>query len=203
MIAATPKSVGQMIATTILLRTPSRAILLRRSYAPTALRPPCLRTIHTTSSLLKKKSKKPEKESERAEDEEDDDEPHTKKGKSKIIKASDMVPKSQSKVSPEGPLRLLFPPLPPSPALTRHPAAKAECDKALSKMTSLIDWFRKESSSLENRALGRVTPAILDNVRVDVEGAQTKVSEVATVGVKEGTVLVVTVFDEHVSLLRG
>jgi len=50
---------------------------------------------------------------------------------------------------------------------------------------------------LESRALGRVTPAILDGVRVPLSDTQVKLTDLATIGVKEGTVLVVTAFDEH------
>lgn len=71
-------------------------------------------------------------------------------------------------------------------------------------MKASVEWYRKEMAALENRAQGRVTPAILDGVWVHIgtgeEEATVKLMEVATVGVKEGTVLVVTVFDEHVSL---
>lgn len=80
--------------------------------------------------------------------------------------------------------------------------AKGEIDKTSKKMTSTVEWYRKEMSLLTNRALGRVTPAILDSVRVQLPDVDVplKLSEVATVGVKEGTVLVVTAFDEHVRI---
>lgn len=62
------------------------------------------------------------------------------------------------------------------------------------------EHFVREMGTLETRGSGRITAALLDPVRVDVgEGTRKKVGEVASVGVKEGNVLVVTVFDENVS----
>ena len=73
-----------------------------------------------------------------------------------------------------------------------------------SKMQGVLEWFRKEVAALETRATGRVTPAVLSPVRVklpDAEDARgVRLEEVATVGVKDGTTLLVTVFEEHVSL---
>ena len=86
-----------------------------------------------------------------------------------------------------------------------HISGKAEHDKAEQKMRGTIEWYRKEISAVSNRASGRVTPAILDAVRVSLKGHDgedtdltVKLTEVATVGMKEGSVLVVTAFDEHV-----
>ena len=74
--------------------------------------------------------------------------------------------------------------------------------KAEEKMKAILDFFRKEVAALEMRASGRVTPAVLSPVKVhlpDVEGGQgMRLEEVATVGVRDGTMLVVTVFEEQV-----
>ncbi|KAF8438857.1 ribosome recycling factor domain-containing protein [Boletus edulis BED1] len=76
--------------------------------------------------------------------------------------------------------------------------ARAEYTKTDLKMTSVVDWFRKEVAALETRASGRVTPALLSPVRVERGRGQTvKLEEVATVGIKDGSVLIVTVFDEQ------
>ena len=84
-------------------------------------------------------------------------------------------------------------------------AASADYKSAESKMQGVLDWFRKEVAALETRATGRVTPALLSSVRVKPPGATdargVRLEEVATVGGKEGTTLLVTVFEEHVSLV--
>ncbi|KAI0646440.1 ribosome recycling factor [Trametes meyenii] len=76
-----------------------------------------------------------------------------------------------------------------------------EYKKTEGKMQTVLEWFRKEVAGLETRATGRVTPALLSLVRVKVPGASdskgVRLEEVATVGVKEGTTLLVTVFEEH------
>ncbi|KAG8950354.1 hypothetical protein FRC04_007796 [Tulasnella sp. 424] len=138
------------------------------------------RSFHISTALLKKGGNR--KQGTTKEDapavEEEDDFGGGKKGKKKSFSVADLTPASQSKVAPE---------------------AKSEIDKTSKKMTSTVEWYRKEMSLLTNRALGRVTPAILDSVRVQLPDLDVplKLSEVATVGVKEGTVLVVTAFDEH------
>ena len=67
-------------------------------------------------------------------------------------------------------------------------------------MSLAVDWFRKECAASEARALGRITPAMLSPVRVKIPGMEKslKLEEVATVGVRDGTNLLVTLFDEHV-----
>ncbi|KAI0777289.1 ribosome recycling factor domain-containing protein [Trametes elegans] len=76
-----------------------------------------------------------------------------------------------------------------------------EYKKTEGKMLTVLEWFRKEVAALETRATGRVTPALLAPVRVKVPGGAdsrgVRLEEVATVGVKEGTTLLVTVFEEH------
>ncbi|EMD34806.1 hypothetical protein CERSUDRAFT_54801 [Gelatoporia subvermispora B] len=70
-------------------------------------------------------------------------------------------------------------------------------------MQAYVDKFRKDVATLEQRANGRVTPAMLSPVRVAVpeyesaDGRGVKLEEVATVGVRDGTTLIVTVFEEQ------
>ena len=81
-------------------------------------------------------------------------------------------------------------------------AARQEYDKAETTMKTAAEWFRKECASSEARASGRVTPALLSPVRVKLPSSEKeyKLEELATVGVRDGTTLLVTLFDEHVSL---
>ena len=73
-------------------------------------------------------------------------------------------------------------------------------------MDSSVEWFRREVAQLDARASGRVTPQLLDPVRVSLphkeEGAsapsKVRLEEVATVGVRDGSSLVVTVFEAQV-----
>jgi len=69
-------------------------------------------------------------------------------------------------------------------------------------MQTSVDWFRKECAASENRALGRVTPALLSPVRVKLpeNPKGVKLEELATIGVREGSTLLVTLFNEHVRL---
>ena len=83
-------------------------------------------------------------------------------------------------------------------------AAQEEYAKAENAMSAAVDWFRKECAASEARALGRITPALLSPVRVKVPGKATSLhlEEVATVGVREGTTLLITLYDEHVRFLH-
>jgi ribosome recycling factor len=70
-------------------------------------------------------------------------------------------------------------------------------------MTTAVEWYRKEVAAFETRASGRITPALLAPVRVEAYGKGSeavKLEEVATVGIKDGSLLIVTVFDENVSV---
>ncbi|KAJ3514867.1 hypothetical protein NLJ89_g2121 [Agrocybe chaxingu] len=77
--------------------------------------------------------------------------------------------------------------------------ARAEYAKCETAMQTAVDWFRKECAASEARALGRVTPALLSPVRVKLpenpKGA--KLEELATVGVRNGSTLLITLFNEH------
>jgi hypothetical protein len=90
-----------------------------------------------------------------------------------------------------------------------NPTAQEEFARADAKMTSCVEWLRREVSQLEARASGRVTPQLLAPVRVSVSSGPSKISaseakkarleELATVGVRDGSTLIVTVFDPQVS----
>lgn len=90
--------------------------------------------------------------------------------------------------------------IPGSKQLFTDEAAREEYAKAQQAMSTAVDWFRKECAAAEARALGRVTPALLSSVRVKVPGnpKSLQLEELATVGVREGTTLLITLFDEHV-----
>jgi len=72
-------------------------------------------------------------------------------------------------------------------------------------MSMSVDWFRKECAASEARALGRVTPALLSPVRVKLPDnpKPMRLEELATVGVREGSTLLITLFDEHVRFFRS
>ncbi|SJL01266.1 uncharacterized protein ARMOST_04584 [Armillaria ostoyae] len=72
------------------------------------------------------------------------------------------------------------------------PTDIAEHEKCQEKMKSTVEWLRRDCADAAARASGRVTPALLANVRVLGQ----KLEQVATVGVRDGSMLVVTVFEE-------
>lgn len=83
------------------------------------------------------------------------------------------------------------------------PAAREEHTRASAAMSSSVEWFRREVAQLDMRASGRVTPQLLDSVRVSLhneEGPSVRLEELATVGVRDGSSLVVTVFEPQVRL---
>ena len=104
---------------------------------------------------------------------------------------------------------------PGSQQVLSNPAAREEHARASAAMASSVEWFRREVAQLEVRASGRVTPQLLDPVRVSLshathkeEGASSssssvppkvRLEEISTVGVRDGSSLVVTVFDPQVS----
>ncbi|KAJ8469095.1 hypothetical protein ONZ45_g17010 [Pleurotus djamor] len=73
-----------------------------------------------------------------------------------------------------------------------------EYAKADEKMKGATDWFKKECAGVETRASGRITPAILDPVRVSLPDTKTSVrlDHIATVGVREGSTLLITLFED-------
>lgn len=81
-------------------------------------------------------------------------------------------------------------------------AAAEDYEKAERKMDAAVEWYRKEVAGLETRSSGRVTPELLAPVRVklpDSNGELLGLEDVATVGVRDGSTLLVTVFEERVS----
>ena len=94
--------------------------------------------------------------------------------------------------------------IPASKQPITNEAAREEYAKTENAMSVAVDWFRKECAASEARALGRVTPALLSPVRVKLPGMTKNLhlEELATVGVREGTTLLITLFDENVRFLR-
>jgi len=77
----------------------------------------------------------------------------------------------------------------------------AHYEKTKGKMAASVEWFRREIAQTEQLASGRVTPALLGSVRVGTKDApdhKFRLEEVATVGVKDSNVLVITVYDSRV-----
>ncbi|KAF4607804.1 hypothetical protein EYR40_000139 [Pleurotus pulmonarius] len=98
--------------------------------------------------------------------------------KSKVKSTANMIPGSKQPLTSE--------------------VALDEYAKAEEKMKLAADWFKKECAAVETRASGRITPAILDPVRVvlpDSKGA-VRLDHIATVGVREGSTLLITLFEE-------
>lgn len=97
------------------------------------------------------------------------------------------------------------------------PGARDELARADAKMAAGVEWLRREVAQLEARASGRVTPQLLAPVRVSVPVAvavasaastaaapgskKARLEELATVGVRDGSSLIVTVFDPRVSFV--
>jgi hypothetical protein len=80
--------------------------------------------------------------------------------------------------------------------------ARQEYAKAEERMQAAVEWYRRDCASVETRASGRVTAELLSPVRVILPESKERLrlEEVATVGVREGSTLLVTVFDEGVSI---
>lgn len=91
----------------------------------------------------------------------------------------------------------------PGSQLRISESALGEYQKCEEKMVAAVEWYRKEVAKMENRASGRVTPEILAPVSVKIPGRGpngVRIEEVATVGVKDGSVLIITVFEDSVSV---
>lgn len=88
-----------------------------------------------------------------------------------------------------------------APAEEDAPSWVTLLEQTEGKMRSAVDHFVKELGTLETRASGRVNPSLLDPIRIpSADGrGKLKLNEVATVGVKEGHTLVITLFDDKVS----
>lgn len=108
----------------------------------------------------------------------------SKKHSSELVQTATLTPASQLKVGTE--------------------EGQREYDAAKARMQAAVAHLKRELAVLETRGSGRVTPALLDPVRVQLpngpESGQ-RLQDVATVGVREGTTLIVTMFDEGVRML--
>lgn len=102
--------------------------------------------------------------------------PYATKGKTKST--AKLIPGSQQPITDE--------------------AALAEYTKAETAMKTAAEWFRKECQGFETRASGRVTPALLSPVRVMLNEKDFRLEDIATVGVRDGSILLVTLFEEKV-----
>ena len=189
-----------------LLRHSLRLSITRAISAPTALltTPPALTTTTTTLrtrayATNKAKSKHRQKgggnNSADAESESlPSSAPHSGSKKRSPIATASLTPGSQQALA--------------------DPAARDEYARAHAKMAACVEWFRREVAQLDARASGRVAPQLLAPVRVSVvahsssssasasasAAKKVRLEEVATVGVRDGSTLIVTVFDPQVSL---
>ncbi|KAJ4468753.1 ribosome recycling factor domain-containing protein [Lentinula aciculospora] len=79
------------------------------------------------------------------------------------------------------------------------PAAQEEYANAEQKMSVAVDWYRRECASIETRANGRVTPSLLSSVRVKFpkNDHAFKLEEISTVGIRNASELIITVFEEE------
>jgi len=67
------------------------------------------------------------------------------------------------------------------------------------KMAASVRWFRAQVALTEIRTSGRATPTMLDSVRVDLpDMASQKLADVATIGVKDLSTLLVTAYEAEV-----
>jgi hypothetical protein len=102
--------------------------------------------------------------------------------------------------------------IPGSQQILSCESSRAEYAKAQERMQDIIAWFRRECAAIETRASGRVTSALLDPVRVALPQSQNqnqngppvkvKLEQLATVGVRDGSMLLISVFQEEASRPR-
>jgi ribosome recycling factor len=84
--------------------------------------------------------------------------------------------------------------------MTLKPPEQVIFDAAEVRMKKILEIFRKDAKDMEFRASGRINSDLLSPVRIPMEdGKLVKLEDVATVGVRDGTALVITVFDDTVS----
>ncbi|KAF8589118.1 ribosome recycling factor, partial [Ramaria rubella] len=88
--------------------------------------------------------------------------------------------------------------IPTSQRALKDENSQAEYDKVSAKMVAAVDWLRKEVAGLKARGVGHVTPAILDPIKIVLPGSskELRLEEVATVGVREGANLIITLFED-------
>lgn len=67
-------------------------------------------------------------------------------------------------------------------------------DQAKNKMTAVIEHFKTELKSLRT---GRANPAMLDQVTVEIYGAQMRIKDLATINAPEPRQLLITPFDTN------
>ena len=80
------------------------------------------------------------------------------------------------------------------------PAAQQEYDRADKTMSASVAWFKKECAALETRASGYARPGMISSVRVKIpEQPDMRLEELATIGVRDGTTFLVTLYDAQVS----
>ncbi|KIM36680.1 hypothetical protein M413DRAFT_449023 [Hebeloma cylindrosporum] len=76
------------------------------------------------------------------------------------------------------------------------PAAQQEYTKADKAMAASVAWFKKECAALETRASGYARPGMISTVRVKIpEQPDMRLEELATIGVRDGTTFLVTLYD--------
>jgi len=69
------------------------------------------------------------------------------------------------------------------------------------KMAASVRWFKAQAVLTETRTSGRATPTMLDSVRVELpDMPPQKLVEVATVGVKDLSTLLITAYEAEVRL---
>src|ERR1700761_1718602 len=88
----------------------------------------------------------------------------------------------------------------PASKMKVDPANQQVYDTTESTMQATSKKIKDEVVEMEMRASGRVTPDLLNPVRVEAKGSLVKLSDVATIGVRDGNNLIITVFDETVSM---
>ena len=67
------------------------------------------------------------------------------------------------------------------------------------KMAASVRWFKAQAAMTETRTSGRATPTMLDSVRVELpDMPPQKLVEVATVGVKDLSTLLITAYEAEV-----
>ena len=131
--------------------------------------------VHNTPSLAVKADKK--KRAKR-----DDDDGSTVKSRKGELSTEHLIPGSKQLLEGEN---------------------QVEYEKTEGKMRTAVEWFKKQVSTMETRGTGRVTPDLVDSLPVSLSGGKTaKLNDIATIGVRDGTTLVVTVFEERVRKLE-
>jgi hypothetical protein len=90
--------------------------------------------------------------------------------------------------------------IPTSKRALKDETAQAEYDKAATKMVAAVNWLKKEVAGIKARGLGHVTPAVLDPVRVVLpeDPKEHRLEEVASVGIRDGINLIVTLYEDTV-----